>query len=80
MALRFDPGGDGAGLWIALAPRWWAPESGVRSLWGSVPVGGGDAGSSSTLGLEAGYRYRSRTSGDMSLTVGLEKENGVSGS
>ena len=80
LALRFDPGGDGAGLWIALAPRWGTPESGVRSLWGSVPVGGGDAGSSSTLGLEAGYRYRNRTPGGMNLTVGLAKGDGASGS
>ena len=78
LALRFDPGGDGTGLWIALAPRWGAPESGVRSLWGSVPEGGGDAGSSPTLGLEAGYRFRKP--GDMGLTVGLKKENGVFGS
>ena len=82
MALRFDPGGDGAGPWIGLASRWGAPEGGVRSLWGSLPggVGGGAAavGSASTLGLEAGYRSTKPL--DMGLTVGLEKESGASGS
>ena len=84
MALRFDPGGDGAGPWIGLASRWGAPEGGVRSLWGSLPggVGGGagvgTVGSTSTLGLEAGYRSTKPL--DMGLTVGLEKESGASGS
>ena len=82
MALRFDPGGDGAGPWIGLASRWGAPEGGVRSLWGSLPggVGGGAAavGSASTLGLEVGYRSTKPL--DMGLTVGLEKESGASGS
>ena len=77
MALRFDPGADGAGPWIGLASRWGAPESGVRSLWGSVP-GGGAVGSTSTLGLEAGYRSTKPI--EMGFTVGLEKESGASGS
>ena len=55
VAMRFDPGGDGEGVWFGMSPRWGAPDSGVESLWGSVPGGGGD----STLvrwALEGGYR------------------------
>ena len=55
VAMRFDPGGDGEGVWFGMSPRWGAPESGVESLWGSVPGGGGDA-APVRWAVEGGYR------------------------
>ena len=39
VAVRYDPGGDGEGMWLGVAPHWGASGSGVESLWGSVPEG-----------------------------------------
>ena len=76
LGARFDPGGDGEGVWIGVSPRWGMPGSGVESLWGSGPSGGGEV-SSVRMGLEAGYRGGDAL--DVSVTVEREKRDGVSG-
>ena len=75
LGVRFDPGGDGQGVWIGVSPRWGASASGVESLWGSGPSGGGDE-SSLRMALEAGYR--SGDSLEVSVTVEREKTDGAS--
>ena len=77
LGVRVDPGGDGEGVWIGLSPVWGAPHSGVQSLWGSGPEGGGSKASSSVrMALEAGYR--SGDALDVSVTVDREKAGGTS--
>ena len=72
LGVRVDPGGDGEGVWIGLSPVWGAPHSGVQSLWGSGPEGGGSKESSSVrMALEAGYR--SGDALDVSVTVDRER-------
>ena len=75
LGVRFDPGGDGQGVWIGVSPRWGASASGVESLWGSGPSGGDDE-SSLRMALEAGYR--SGDSLEVSVTVEREKTDGAS--
>ena len=76
LGMKFDPGGDGEGVWIGVSPRWGAPAgSGVESLWGSGPSGGVE-GSSVRMGVEAGYR--SGDALDVSVTVEREKTDGAS--
>ena len=77
LGARFDPGGDGEGVWIGVSPQWGAPGSGVASLWGGSGAPGGGEVSSVRMGLEAGYH-----SGDaLDVRVAVEREwrNGVSG-
>ena len=75
VSVRFDPGGDGEGVWMGLAPRWGASGSGVESLWGSVPEGGGGEGARGAMGLELGYRRVEPF--EMGVTVGMEKGEGA---
>ena len=76
VSVRFDPGGDGEGVWMGLAPRWGASGSGVESLWGSVPEGGGGEGARGAMGLELGYRRAEPF--EMGVTVGMERGEGAS--
>ena len=76
VAVRFDPGGDGEGVWMGLAPRWGASGSGVESLWGRVPEGGGEEGARGAMGLELGYRRAEPF--EMGVTVGMERGEGAS--
>ena len=69
LTLRFDPGGDGLGTWVALSPQWGTPESGVESLWGGAPSTSGSG--ATRLGMEVGYRF------DESLSVGLSFDRGA---
>ena len=76
VAVRFDPGGDGEGVWMGLAPRWGASGSGVESLWGRVPERGGGEGARGAMGLELGYRRVEPF--EMGVTVGMERGEGAS--
>ena len=77
LGVRVDPGGDGEGVWMGLSPVWGAPHSGVQSLWGSGPEGGGSKASSSVrMALEAGYR--SGDALDVSVTVDSGEGGGAS--
>ena len=76
VAVRYDPGGDGEGVWLGVAPRWGASGSGVESLWGSVPEGEGGSGSPGAMGLELGYRRVEPF--EMGVTMGMEKDEGAS--
>ena len=73
VAVRYDPGGDGEGMWLGVAPHWGASGSGVESLWGSVPEGGGDS-ASGRWAVEGGYR--SVEPFELGVTAGVEKGEG----
>ena len=73
VAVRFDPGGDGEGVWLGVVPRWGASGSGVESLWGSVPDGGGES-ASGRWAVEGGYRIVEPF--ELGVTAGVEKGEG----
>ena len=75
VALRFDPGGDGKGVWLGMAPRWGASGSGVESLWGNVLDGGGES-ASGRWAVEGGYRLVEPF--DLGVTAGVEMGEGES--
>ena len=75
VALRFDPGGDGKGVWLGMAPRWGASGSGVESLWGNVLDGEGEP-ASGRWAVEGGYRLVEPF--DLGVTAGVEMGEGES--
>ena len=75
VAVRYDPEGDGQGVWIGVEPQWGTPASGVDSLWGRAPSGAGGE-PALRLGVTAGYRRDDAL--DVSVTVERDRTHAPS--
>ena len=74
VALDFDPGTQGSGASLRVAPAWGTPSSGVADMWRADRlVGGNTTGRgfpfqrSSRLDVEAGYGFSTRWAGPLRL-------------